>query len=199
MKLLIKTPFAEMSFEGTQEQMMFLLQQAANCAAGQVPAVTEPVAPPVAAAPVASAPEPAKKETPQAPKSRVEAMFGPRDTWGIPKTESKREENGAEPKESYKGFLLLRCEKCGKVKAFCAKFPMTYHQCECGHRTELHDLKPVHAHCECGGNYSYKTNVQDEQFSINCIDCQSPIDLELNSRRNTYITIGYKSRAGGGY
>ena len=37
--------------------------------------------------------------------------------------------------------------------------------------------------------YKYKTNITDETFEYNCLNCGSPVDLELNSRRNTYVTI----------
>lgn len=99
------------------------------------------------------------------------------------------EKEQAEPEE-YKGFLMIKCEKCGTVKGFCAKTPISEYKCECGGKTKLHDLKMVHLHCKCGSHFKYKTNITDERFEYNCLTCGSPVDLELNGRRNTYVTIG---------
>lgn len=85
--------------------------------------------------------------------------------------------------------MLIKCEHCGKLKGFCAKTPITEFTCECGEKTELHDLKVAHLHCKCGSNWKYKTNVTDDTFDYNCLNCGSPVDLELNNRRNTYVTI----------
>ena len=45
--------------------------------------------------------------------SRVERMFGARDTW---KSTDPDADQGP-----YKGFLIVQCEECGAIKAFCAK------------------------------------------------------------------------------
>lgn len=41
------------------------------------------------------------------------------------------------------------------------------------------------------------TNISDPQFTMNCLACGAPVDLELNSRGTAYVTIGHKSRGGG--
>lgn len=74
--------------------------------------------------------------------------------------------------------------------------PLTFHKCDCGHRTDLHDLKPVHLYCKCGSKYKYMTNISDPQFTMNCLACGAPVDLELNSRGTAYVTIGHKSGGG---
>lgn len=45
--------------------------------------------------------------------SRVERMFGARDTW---KSADPDADQGP-----YRGFLIVQCEECGAIKAFCAK------------------------------------------------------------------------------
>lgn len=198
MNVSIKTPFAEMSIEMGQEQAMDLIRRAVgySMAPAEKQGTTEPAVI-NNTAPAAGAPETgaAPKEKPM-PKSRVETMFGPRETWGVPAPENQDAE-GHGSGEAYKGFLLIKCEKCGKIKGFCAKYPLTFHQCECGHRTELHDLNPVHAVCKCGSSFKYRTNIRDKQFTINCLDCKAPIDMELNGRGTAYVTIGLNR--GGGY
>lgn len=99
------------------------------------------------------------------------------------------------PKESetinhYKGFLLIKCQHCGKIKGFCPKEPISEYRCKCGGSTPLINLVPAHLNCKCGSHFKYKTNITDERFEYNCLECGSPVDLELNSRRNTYVTIG---------
>lgn len=95
-----------------------------------------------------------------------------------------------EEPQLYKGFLLVKCEKCGKLRGFCAKTPTAYSKCECGHRTELHDLRPVFLKCKCGSVFKYKTNVTEEIFDFPCLKCGNPVDLQLNKRGTAYVTIG---------
>lgn len=107
---------------------------------------------------------------------RTDSLFGM--SWDKKSEEFESEPEVAEPyfhrEESYKGFLLIKCEECGKIKGFCSKHEITYHQCECGHRTELRDLRPMHLNCKCGNHYKYMTNIQDENFEYTCFNsgCQ---------------------------
>lgn len=62
--------------------------------------------------------------------SRVERMFGARDTW---KSADPDADQGP-----YRGFLIVQCEECGAIKAFCAKHETYGYKCgECGHETPL--------------------------------------------------------------
>lgn len=134
---------------------------------------------------------------PEPKRSRTNSLFGSGWRESVAKaTDKNNEPEVAEPyyektqEEGYKGFLLIKCEKCGKIKGFCSKHSLRYYECECGHRTELGDMRPLHLHCKCGSYYKYQTNVQDAEFSYHCLNCGSPVDLELNGRRNAYVTIG---------
>lgn len=190
----IVTPFGEKSFEMGEESALALIrfaQEAGSQAVAPAPAEDEFPAP--AWLEVAedhrldAEPEPVGHGETHG-RSRVESMFGPRDTWDTPAAE--------EQPDGYTGFLLLRCEECGEVKAFCAKRPITQYRCECGHKTDLHDLLPVYAHCKCGRDSKYKTNIVDGTAVVNCVACGAPIDLELNHRQTAYLTVGV--RRGGG-
>lgn len=189
MQLTMKSPFGEMNFDMPPEKVSDLMQRAIQYAAGQD-------AP--AAAPVEKAPEgPKTTAQPKQTVSRVERMFG--SDFRKAHTVQEAQETaivGADGKlniertpEEYKGFLLIKCDKCGAVKGFCAKTPITASRCECGGRTELNDLKPLHLKCKCGSSFTYKTNITDEVFDYPCLKCGSPVDLELNKRRDTYVTI----------
>lgn len=69
--------------------------------------------------------------------SRVERMFGKRDTWQAPT-------NPDADQGPYKGFLMVQCEECGAIKAFCAKHETYGYKCgECGHETPLEKLRPL--------------------------------------------------------
>ena len=91
----------------------------------------------------------------------------------------------------YKGFLIIRCEECGQVKAFCARKEIVFFRCDkCGHQTFLHDLKPLYMNCECGEKFRYKTNITDRILTRKCLSCDAPIDMELNKSGTAYVTIG---------
>lgn len=94
--------------------------------------------------------------------SRVERMFGARDTW---KSADPDADQGP-----YRGFLIVQCEECGAIKAFCAKH-------------ETYGYK-------CGKSFSYKTNLTAERVTHTCLACKAPVDLELNSRKTAYVTVG---------
>ena len=79
--------------------------------------------------------------------SRVERMFGARDTW---KSADPDADQGP-----YRGFLIVQCEECGAIKAFCAKHETYGYKCgECGHETPLEKLRPLFVHCKCGKSAS---------------------------------------------
>lgn len=115
-------------------------------------------------------------------RSRVERMFGSRETWN---TNQPDDDQGP-----YKGFLLVKCEECGEVKAFCAKRETYGFKCSCGYETALEKLRPVFMHCKCGKTFRYKTNMTAETFSHTCLSCKAPVDLEMNKKKTAYVTVG---------
>lgn len=116
--------------------------------------------------------------------SRVERMFGKRDTWQAPT-------NPDADQGPYKGFLMVQREECGAIKAFCAKHETYGYKCgECGHETPLEKLRPLFMHCKCGKSFSYKTNLTADRVTHTCLACKAPVDLELNSRKTAYVTVG---------
>ena len=59
-----------------------------------------------------------------------------------------------------------------------------------GHETPLEKLRPLFMHCKCGKSFSYKTNLTAERVTHTCLACKAPVDLELNSRKTAYVTVG---------
>lgn len=95
-------------------------------------------------------------------------------------------------RKSYKGFLLLRCPKCGEVKAFCSKKEMKgYHCFDCEEDIPfLEPLRTARMRCKCGMHYSYKTNLDNDYIEANCVNCGAPVTMKWNERRKNYETMG---------
>lgn len=92
--------------------------------------------------------------------------------------------------ERYRGFLYIRCEKCGNARGFCVKQPISRGLCECGHETKLTGLRKMSVTCRCcGKHFDYQTNMDADVFTVNCLHCGAPVDLELHGRTNEYISI----------
>ena len=115
--------------------------------------------------------------------------------------EHKEEPSSNEPRK-YRGFLVVKCEHCGKTKGFLARQEISNYKCDCGGITPLGDLVPLTALCECGKRWRYMTNMTDDSFEINCIHCGSPIPVFWNDKKHKHETLfenlpGNKSKKGG--
>lgn len=120
--------------------------------------------------------------------TRTERLFGPKETWTRPDAENK----GASTTDQklYKGFLLIRCSKCGQVRGFCAKEPIAASQCRaCSGFTPLGELVPMQVRCKCGSVFRYKTNLTEDTFSYRCLSCGAPVDLTYNKKSGRYQTV----------
>ena len=103
--------------------------------------------------------------------------------------EHKEEPSSNEPRK-YRGFLVVKCEHCGKTKGFLARQEISNYRCDdCGGITPLGDLVPLTALCECGKRWRYMTNMTDDSFEINCIHCGSPIPVFWNDKKHKYETL----------
>lgn len=159
---------------------------------------------------------PAEPEPPSEPEqllSRVERLFGKRESWPTatatatppqdkPKAEAEdTEDTGPEAsfsRRAVKGFLIVECESCGQTREFCSRAEITSNRCHsCGHVTTLDKtyMRPAYAKCKCGREFKYQTNATGDTITINCIACGSPIDMQLNGRGTAYVTL---RDAGGG-
>ena len=206
MKVQIKTAFGEMSFDMATDNVLALINQAISYANGDTNKVEEnrPRTAPVAHEIKAEEPAKIENKSFQAPedeprpqgRSRAETMFGSREGWNMPAA-GKANAGRHDDQEAYKGFLYIRCENCGEVKGYNAKFPSTYHRCSCGHNTDLRDLRVAHVRCQkCGASFNYRTNLQHD-FTIECITCGSPVDMELGAKGTAFVTVGQKPVGGG--
>lgn len=123
-------------------------------------------------------------------KSRVESMFGSRDTWGTGQStpEMQRDREERNQYGPWHGFMILQCAECGKVRAFNAKREIYVYKCGCGAETPLENLKPLYLRCKCGAEWRYRTNLQDETTEHKCIRCGNMVKMRLNSRGTAYVT-----------
>lgn len=163
MKVEINLPFGNLSFNLTDEQAFSLIQQAVNFAVGDTQTHTQIVRT-----------EQTGRIEKIVPKSRAEAPV------------SEPDMGGDKLNPTYTGFLYIRCEGCGRERGYHAKVPTNLHRCDCGHYTLLENLRPVRTICKCGGDYYYKTNIKDRRFTMNCLSCDAPVDLELTGNWNAY-------------
>lgn len=92
---------------------------------------------------------------------------------------------------TYKGFLYIKCEKCGEIHAFCSRLHMDNSICrKCGGKTYFHEpLKPLYINCECGQKSRYMTNLKEDLFDIPCIECKAPVAVTYNQRKKIYMSI----------
>ena len=92
--------------------------------------------------------------------------------------------------ETYTGFLMIRCEHCGEVRGFRARYPLSYHKCRaCGGKTMLYKLRRMTARCAaCGNVWRYQTNLNEALAEISCLACDAPITME-RGRSGAYKTI----------
>ncbi|MBS4981933.1 MAG: hypothetical protein KHZ72_11435 [Lachnospiraceae bacterium] len=102
---------------------------------------------------------------------------------------SQQEEKQEEKR--YKGFLHLECPNCGTIKSFnSAKEIKGYHCFECGEDMIFEEeLKPLYVNCECGNSYRYMTNIKEQIFDIDCLNCGSPVAVKWNEKKLVYETI----------
>jgi ribosomal protein S27E len=129
--------------------------------------------------------------------TRVESLFGPDWRSRPEKTADEVQRDFAHEMNGYKGFLYVKCPDCGEIKGTCLKQERKSITCDCGTEIPLKDLKPMYAKCECGKEFRYFTNLEDETFEYTCINCGAQVDMTINSRRSAYVTVG-KNRFGGG-
>ncbi len=100
----------------------------------------------------------------------------------------------------YTGFLLIKCDHCGDVHAFCAKQPISSYRCaKCGGRTPLTDMHRLRVMCECGSKYNYLTNIITQQMDVNCFKCGCPVAVEWSERRGRYEPIEWAEARKGGH
>lgn len=122
----------------------------------------------------------------------VKETVPPKSVIEVKGTQSRTEraQDDQDEREGYKGFLRMRCVKCGKLKSFCTKKRLSGYYCECGGYTILDDLVEIDARCSvCGHTWHYQTNNTDPLDEIMCLSCGAPITLERDKRGN-YRTIG---------
>ena len=131
--------------------------------------------------------------------SRVERMFGARDTW---KSADPDADQGP-----YRGFLIVQCEECGAIKAFCAKHETYGYKCgECGHETPLEKLRPLFMHCKCGKSFcgcvwgNVRMNCDSEQLrALALFAGEEKAGCYVDSTEGEYILIrGGNWSSGGG-
>lgn len=115
----------------------------------------------------------------------------PKAVMPVPKKEEKEAEELPSETVKYRGFLYIKCPKCGNIKGFYMKKESDHYHCDaCGARTEFEKpLSLLWVHCECGGSFKYMTNMTEPMFDINCLECGAPVAVKWNGNKHLYETI----------
>lgn len=191
MKVSISSPIASLDVELTEDQLFSLFDFALNYV-GKKSEIRIPVLPPFQTGGIIKKPQeaviPLGDKTEEVVKVLEDVVSRktsePVHLNGVPLPLSN--------KPTYKGFLYLQCEECGKFKGFMPKNPISEYHCDCGHTTKLKDMKAMYVNCECGQKFKYLTNATGDTVTIDCYNCGSPVDLEYHGVKNNYQTMGYK-------
>ena len=106
-------------------------------------------------------------------------------------TESEKAYEKLDGLHQYKGFFYTICPECGDIRGFCSKKEIEgFHCFKCGADVPFtEELLPLYVNCECGHHFKYMTNMKEEMFDINCIDCGNPVAVRYNEKRNSFETI----------
>lgn len=106
-------------------------------------------------------------------------------------TKDTLQQEETQEEKRYKGFLHLECPNCGTIKSFnSAKEIKGYHCFECGEDALFEEeLKPLYVNCECGKSYKYMTNMKEQMFDIECLNCGNPVAVKWNEKKQVYETI----------
>lgn len=92
----------------------------------------------------------------------------------------------------YKGFMYIECPNCKSAKGFNSKGVINSRVCNiCGHEIEFEqELRDLNIKCQCGSSYHYMTNMKEDMFDINCLNCGNPVAVAWNEKKKAYNTIG---------
>ena len=92
----------------------------------------------------------------------------------------------------YKGFMYIECPHCKTVKGFNSKEVRNTYICgECGNKFDFEEeLKHLNIKCQCGSSFHYMTNMKENMFDINCINCGNPVAVSWNEKKKVYDVIG---------
>ena len=112
---------------------------------------------------------------------RAERMFRKREDWN--------DDNF----KLVKGFVVLKCQKCGEIKSFFIRERQKHFQCfSCKAETPIDKdvVRPVYTKCHCCGNeLMFRTNLTGDRIEIPCKKCGTLIPCALNKKGNAYNTV----------
>ena len=43
--------------------------------------------------------------------------------------------------------------------------------------------------CKCGKIFKYRTNIEEDSITYNCLSCGAPVDLVYNKKARAYQTV----------
>ena len=90
----------------------------------------------------------------------------------------------------YRGFMYIKCQKCGREVGRYQRNNILFWKCNCGAKTQFDDpLVPLMVSHECGLRIQYKTNKTEPMFEMTCFDCGAPVTVEWDAKRQLYKTV----------
>ena len=97
--------------------------------------------------------------------------------------------------KEYKGFLIVRCTKCGRERSFNSRAGTSEHRCiACRGLTRLKDMVEVQVRCPaCGKEWRYKTNSTQAEVCTCCVNCGTEMTAVWNPTARKYIQGGKRN------
>lgn len=182
MEVKIITAIGNMTLMVTEERVKTLLDTAIELQNEEIKEdwmkrLDQPAKPPVKAYV-----EPDQEET--------EESQAPEPTMDERKKEPPRFSKIMNHDDGYIGFVKIKCDHCGMIRSTSLRKRTKIFRCSCGELTRLHDLRPLYTDCRtCGKHFKYLTNLEDEELTVECLECKRPVKIRLNNRKTAYVTV----------
>ena len=94
----------------------------------------------------------------------------------------------AKAQKGIKDFCISNALYVGEKKDFVRRMVLLIMNVNADIKTHLEDLKPMYVHCDCGKDFKYLTNMDQDTFNYKCINCGDIVKIRINKRGTAHTT-----------